>query len=77
MSDVSQVGATSLPGRAKRQLLVKAPIDARDRLEWRPPGDVPEPAAPEEEPPPEPETPSLPPAEEPPGPREVPRPVPE
>ena len=46
-------------------------------LEWRPPGDVPEPAAPEELPPLEPETPPAPPEEQPPGPGEVPQPTPE
>lgn len=40
--------------------------------EWRPPEDVPEPGAPQEEPPSEPETPPAPPAEEPPAPDEVP-----
>lgn len=55
----------------------KACILTDERLEWRPPGDVPEPTAPEELPPAEPETPPIPPQEEPPGPGEVPQPPPE
>jgi hypothetical protein len=45
--------------------------------EWRPPEDVPEPAAPQEVPASEPETPPTLPTEEPPGPDEVPQPPPE
>ena len=48
-----------------------------ERGEWRPPEDVPEPAAPQELPPSEPETPPARPAEEPPGPDEVPQEPPE
>jgi fused signal recognition particle receptor len=47
------------------------------QCEWCPPGDVPEPGAPQEVPPAEPETAPTPPAEEPPGPDEVPRQPPE
>jgi hypothetical protein len=47
------------------------------RAEWRPPGDVPEPAVPEEIPPGRPEEPAEPPPQEvPPGPSEVPEPLP-
>ncbi|MCK5363142.1 MAG: hypothetical protein KAR22_09250 [Gammaproteobacteria bacterium] len=47
------------------------------RGEWRPPGDVPDPAAPEEIPAGQPDAPPGPPPEEaPPGPSEVPRPPP-
>lgn len=49
----------------------------RERSEWRPPEDLPEPGAPSEVPPSEPETPPAPPQEEPPGPDEVPEEPPE
>lgn len=51
--------------------------DAPARGEWRPPGDLPEPAAPEEMPEDQPDAPSeSPPEEAPPGPSEVPGPPP-
>jgi hypothetical protein len=55
----------------------KAIMKACQRGEWRPPGDVPEPGAPQEVPPSEPETVPTPPSEEPSGPEEVPQPPPE
>jgi hypothetical protein len=55
----------------------QAPCDGPARGEWRPPADVPEPAAPEEVPAGQPDEPSAPPPPEaPPGPSEVPSPPP-
>ena len=77
MCEALPYGATSAPPGARLRLTVNAPGGACVHLEWRPPGDVPEPSVPEEVPPLEPETPPVPPAEEPPGPGEVPGPTPE
>ena len=77
MYEASPYGATSTPPGARPRLTGKLSVGACIYLEWRPPGDVPEPGVPEEVPPLEPETPPVPPAEEPPGPGEVPGPTPE